>query len=502
MKNIVKYKKIVTSIFYLMVVVFYSQVFTGCVDQPEFHSKESKDQVITEYVSSNEQYSEFAKLLNNTNMSSLLNIRGPYTLLLPTNDAMRAYYANKNVSSLDGIDLETQKNLVLNHLILGEVLSGDIGLGSLRETNALDDKIATEFRNADIYFNKTSKLIKRDVEAANGYIHIIDKVIEPVTMNAYQKLYDLGEFTIFTKGLELTGLKDTLEVVSFPYGTTSARTRFTILAVSDSVYHANGIYSIDDLVNKYTDSPGTVRELKNGFYRYMEYHCMTGTYFLSDFPVNEGRSTLYPILSSDNNISLIISNDYKINLGSSANKYTAFLIPESNYPCKNAAIHSVNGLLEVSQPAAAAVTIETTDYFDFKQGDYYGKYYMKWYDGKNTFKSIKWEGDYLQYYYKDHYTGTLTNHDCLNMNGYWWIEITTPKIMKGKYKITGNIWANWVAYDVYVDGVLTASFLKSDDANSKSMAVVDWDKTESHTIKLVAVSYGTLFWDTVVFTPM
>jgi uncharacterized surface protein with fasciclin (FAS1) repeats len=505
MKKIIEYKKIVTSISFLLSIVIYSQLITGCVDSPQFNSKESKEQVITEYVSSNKQFSEFAKLLSNTGMDGLLNIRGPYTLLLPTNDAMFAYYAEKNVKSLDGFDAESQKTLVMNHLILGEILSGDIGLGAIGETNALDDKIATEFSGnsgTEIYFNKRSKLIKRDIEAANGYIQVIDKVIDPETLDAYHKLESLGKFTIFTKGLELTGLKDTLVRISFDFGQTKARTRFTIMAVSDSVYNANGISSIDDLVKKYTDSPGTVKELENGFYRYMEYHCMAGTYFLSDFPSNSGYSTLYPILSYDNNISLIISDDYKINRNGATNEYTKFIIPESNYPSKNAAIHCVNGLLEVTQPAPATLTFETTDYFDLKQGDYYGKYYMKWYDGQNTFKNIKWEGDYLQYYFKDHFTGTLTNHDCLNINGYWWIEITTPKIMKGKYKLTGNIWANYIAFDVYVDGVFTESFLKADDANSKALAVVNWDKTETHTIKLVAVSYGQLFWDTVVFSPI
>jgi hypothetical protein len=370
------------------------------------------------------------------------------------------------------------------------------------EKNALEDKVATEFRGADTYFNKNSKIIKRDIQASNGYIHVIDKVIDLETENAFQKLVTLGKFSLFTQGLELTGLKDTLQVIEFNYGSKIARTHFTILAVTDSIYNANGIYTINDLVGRYTDRPDQLTELENGFYRYMEYHCLSETYFLSDFPVNDGASKLYPILSYDNNVSLVINDDYKLNYNSKEKTYTAFDIPASNYPCKNAAIHSIKGLLEVEQPAPAVLTFEPTDYFDLKQGDYYGKYYMKWSDGQNTFKNIKWEGDYLQYYFKDHNTGTLLNHDCLNMNGFWWIEITTPKIMKGKYSITGNIWANWVDYDVYVDGVYSCTMKRADDANSKAIAVVNWESTETHTVKLVAVSFGILFWDTLVFTPM
>jgi uncharacterized surface protein with fasciclin (FAS1) repeats len=482
----------------LGLVMFYS-----CKDDTIIPEKTSEELVISDYVTAHsDQYSEFGKLLENTGLSNLLSIRGPFTLLLPTNDAFKTYCTEKNVTSVNDFDIEFQKKIVYNHLITTEIQSSDIGLGSLRQVNALDDKIATEFHGSDTYFNKTAKLLKRDIRAANGFIHIIDKVIDIVTMNSYQKIASLPEFSIFTKGLELTGIKDTLEIIEFPYGRKTARTHFTILGVSDSVYNSHGIYSIDDLVKKYTDKPNDVRMLENSFYRYMEYHCLTETYFFSDFPTNNRNSKLYPILSYDNNISLIITDDYKINYNDQTKLYTGFIIEDSNYPCKNGAIHSINGLLEVSQPPAAAFVFEPTSYFDLKQGDYYGKYYMKWFDGQNTFAKIKWEGDYLQYYYKNHNTGKLMNDDCLNMNGFWWIEITTPKIMKGKYKMTGNIWSNWVDYDVYIDGVFSATIKRSDPAETTTLAEVNWTKTEEHKVKLVAVSFGILFWDTLMFTPV
>lgn len=499
------------TLIHLMGVILFWFCIHGCMEDPEYHPEKSNNQVIADYVATHsDQFSEFAKLLENTGLKSLLSIRGPFTLLLPTDDAMKAYYAEKNVASLDALSDEFQQQLLKNHLIAAEIKSNSIGLGALIEENALGDRVASEFRDSETnfnkqsetYLNKHSKIIKRDIKASNGYIHVIDKVIDIETENAYQKLISLGKYSLFAKGLELTGLKDTLQIIDFPYGNKTARTHFTILAITDSLFNANGIFNINDLINRYTDQPDQITKINNGFYRYMEYHCLSETYFLSDFPVNDGLSKLYPILSYDNNVSLIINDDYKLNSNSKEKTYTAFDIPESNYPCKNAAIHTIKGLLEVIQPAPATLTFEPTDYFDLKQGDYYGKYYMKWSDGQNTFKNIKWEGDYLQYYYKDHGTGQLLNHDCLNMNGFWWIEITTPKIMKGKYSITGNIWSNWVDYDVYVDGVYSCTMKRADDANSKAIAVVNWESTETHKVKLVAVSFGILFWDTLVFTPM
>jgi hypothetical protein len=88
------------------------------------------------------------------------------------------------------------------------------------------------------------------------------------------------------------------------------------------------------------------------------------------------------------------------------------------------------------------------------------------------------------------------------MSGWWWVEVTTPKIMKGKYKISGNIWSGQIDYAVYVDGVNTALIKETDPANSTTWAEVDWDKTERHKIKVVATSPGLLFWDTIIFTPI
>ena len=53
------------------------------------------------------------------------------------------------------------------------------------------------------------------------------------------------------------------------------------MAVPDTLYQQNGINSIEDLINTYTDEPDSITQLQNDFYRYMEYHCLGGTYYLS-----------------------------------------------------------------------------------------------------------------------------------------------------------------------------------------------------------------------------
>ncbi len=230
----------------------------------------------------------------------------------------------------------------------------------------------------------------------------------------------------------------------------------------------------------------------------MEYHCLAETYYLSDLELG---NKIYPILSYDNNVLIRVDDDYKINPDADEN-YTAFNIEQSNNPGKNGTVHSINGLLPVVQPKPTTLTIETTDYFDLKQIDSFGKTYSRFFDGQNTFEYIKWEGDYLLYYFKDHDTGKLLNDDCLSMSGWWWCEVTTQKIMKGKYRLTSNLWGGQINYSVYVDGVNTALIKSSEPAESTSWGEFDWNETERHTIKVVATSPGLLFWDTLIFTPI
>jgi len=468
----------------------------SCTEDPVLWTVKSEQQVISDFVAANpDKYSEFNKLLESANLTALLSVRGPFTLFIPNNDAMLAYYKEIGISSQEAMTDKQKLDLAYNHLINNsEIHSGDIGLGALRDTNCVGDFVATEFVGSDIMLNKHSKIIDRDIVCANGYVHEIDHVIAPLVLNLYDQIKADPAFKLFTQGLEVTGLKDTLQVISIPWGRKTARVRFTLLAVPDTIYNRYGINTIDELIAFFTDAPDSVTVLENEFYRYMEYHCVAETYFLSSF-----ETRLYPILSYDNNISVTVDTDYKLNLLKKTGKYTGFIVESSNIPAKNGALHVVNDLLPVIQPDPVTFIFDTCNQFELKQMDCYGKYYGKFYD-QNTFANVKFQGDFLQYYYKNHDAPVEVNFDGWQMFGFGWIEITTPKIMKGNYKLSGYLWGK-PSYEVYVDGVKKA-LIAVTDPDTPPWGEVSWDKTETHKIKIVTVTWGTMFWDTVIFTPI
>jgi len=488
----------------IVILLFTGSIFTFCTNDAQIWEPKSVQQLVGDYITNNpDQFSEFNKLMEQSGMKSLLNVRGPFTVFAPNNDAMFEYYKAKNVKSLDDFSDEFKVALMRNHMYDIEVPTGDIGLGTIRVPNALGDYMSTEFEGSDIILDKYSKIIKRDIRTANGFIHMINKVLDPITKDVYSLVSSDPSFKIFSDGLTMTGLKDTLKVIDFPYGSKTARTRFSILAVADTIYNRYGIYNVQDLIKWCGASPDSITYLNNPFYRYMEYHCLNGIYFLSDLVTN-----LYPILSKDNNVFMTIDDDYKINLDSKTNTYTGFDVPASNTPAKNGVLHAIDDILPVIQPNPATVIFETTDFFDMKQGDYYGKYYFRFFQDENYFAKIHWRGSYMLYYFN--LVNSCTNHDCLSMNGWWEISITFPKVMKGKYTISvfqpnWNDITNCVAS---VDGVETPYVYEGQyggtggNAGLQVIADVDFKTTSEHTITLRNIVSGMLFWDYVQFTPV
>jgi uncharacterized surface protein with fasciclin (FAS1) repeats len=175
-----KSRNIFKKTFLLVLVVM---TFNFCAEEPEYWTEKSANLVITDFINSKpELYSEFAKLIEQTGISSQLKVRGPYTVFLPNNDAMFAYYSLKNVSSLEEFSETFKTELAYNHIITASIATSAFGLGALFETNALGDYIVTEFDGSDIIVAKYAKVVDRDIETANGFSHEVDIIVMGLMM--------------------------------------------------------------------------------------------------------------------------------------------------------------------------------------------------------------------------------------------------------------------------------------------------------------------------------
>ena len=101
---------------------------------------------------------------------------GPFTLFAPTDEAFAA--AGINLSTYDTDEENaTLVDILTYHVISGSIMSSNITDGMTAE--ALNSDTLTFTVNSDAVMVNDANVTTADVEASNGIIHIIDKVLMP-----------------------------------------------------------------------------------------------------------------------------------------------------------------------------------------------------------------------------------------------------------------------------------------------------------------------------------
>lgn len=114
-------------------------------------------------------------------LPTVLRGDGPFTVLAPTDEAFETFLDG---ASLGDIPTEVLTQVLLNHVIEGELYSTDLqGLGSgYTSTSAVgagDENISIFFDTSDgVTFNGVSSVVAADVKALNGVVHVVDAVID------------------------------------------------------------------------------------------------------------------------------------------------------------------------------------------------------------------------------------------------------------------------------------------------------------------------------------
>ncbi|WP_340114836.1 fasciclin domain-containing protein [Maribellus mangrovi] len=255
-----------------------------------------------------ENYSEFAKILEKTEVMGLLNSYGDYTCFLPDDIAMMRYYESKGASSVDDFTDEELKKIAYNHIIKDfEITSDQFAEGFLPNLTMsgryLDISIETGTNNIIYRVNTDSEVLKKDIELHNGVVHAIDNAISPTENTLEEAISQDEKYSLFYEALVATGLNEKLTPIKddsydwtdfededdIPYGAgwiiTVPRERkygFTALMESDATFAENEINNLDDLKAyakqvydaKYPEDASItdVTDRKNSLNRFVAYH--------------------------------------------------------------------------------------------------------------------------------------------------------------------------------------------------------------------------------------
>lgn len=139
---------------------------------------------IVEVAQSDTTFSILVQAVVKAGLADALSAPGPLTVFAPTNNAFRSLLSELGKSSLNDLDSATVANVLLYHVVNGKVLAASLTegqivtplLGGMGNTFTISLSGGAKITDAR---SRVANITTTDVEASNGVIHVIDKVILP-----------------------------------------------------------------------------------------------------------------------------------------------------------------------------------------------------------------------------------------------------------------------------------------------------------------------------------
>lgn len=156
-------------------------VLGACSDDSTTQS-ETQDPGIVEIAAQNEQFSTLVEALQSTGLDAALEEDSEFTVFAPTNEAFDALPEG----TLESLTEDQLEEILLYHVLGSEVFSGQLG-AEQSVASLTNEDIYITAGNEGVTVNGTASVTSADIEARNGVIHVIDRVILP---DAYGTIVD------------------------------------------------------------------------------------------------------------------------------------------------------------------------------------------------------------------------------------------------------------------------------------------------------------------------
>jgi transforming growth factor-beta-induced protein len=213
------------------------------IDKVLIPGAEEEAQSIADIAAANGDFSSLVAALDKAGLVETMDGEGAFTVFAPTNQAFQDLFTNLGVSGIEDLSVETLTQVLLYHVLGSKVMSTDINPGYVETlaTNSPDmDPVTLRLDTSDgVKLNKETTVTSADIEAFNGVIHVIDKVLLPP--NVVDIAIANDNFEHLVAAVVKADLAETL----------SGDGPFTIFAPTDAafeaLFEALGVDGIDDL---------------------------------------------------------------------------------------------------------------------------------------------------------------------------------------------------------------------------------------------------------------
>ena len=227
-------------------------------------------------------FSTLVTAVETANLVDTLSSAGPFTVFAPTNAAFALVGQNTLASLL--ADPTALGSVLTAHVVAGQVLAADLSNGQVITTvNGATLTVRISGSAVQILNNDGSiaaTVVQADVEASNGVIHVINRVLVPVTetttLAPVQNIVEIAvsmpaTFSTLVSAVETANLVDTL----------SSPGPFTVFAPTNAAFDLLGQRTMSSLVF----NPDQLADI-------LKYHIVAGRVLVSDLSNGQVMTTV------------------------------------------------------------------------------------------------------------------------------------------------------------------------------------------------------------------
>ena len=405
------------------------------------------------------------------------------------------------------------------HEVNQGIHTNNFPFGAFAEPTLSEDYLTVSFiieTDTSYYkINNQAAVIYPNVELSNGFVHIVETALNPITFTSYEWIKQHGGFSIFQEALEKTGVN---EIINKNLKLEENAQAVTLLLEPDEVYRELGINSFNDLAGLISPANTNYTNADNPLYNFVAYHVLTGNYFIDDFEDNVTNYTTYseiPLRIDGTGIDIAINKGKQVFDTIVAQGDTTFIdfigfdYDNSNVITQSGAIHLIDRVMTQQKPSRAIRTLEFYEepYLNGLRREP-GTYLI---EDNDPLYNISWSGVYLYFVDEGDVENGAWGSDYLQMNGDFVISYTIPKIVSGKYDVflgAERFSSQNALIEVFIDGKKLGSIIDLTTGGSAAnpfqrieLGTIDFKKYANHTVEIRSLIPGRFLCDYIRFEP-
>ena len=131
---------------------------------------------IVEIAAGNPDFSTLVKAVKAAELTETLSGKGPFTVFAPTNEAFAALPKGTLEKLLKPENRDELRKVLTYHVVSGDLMAKDLRSGKVATVEGRT--VAVQVQSKSVGVND-AKVVKADIDAKNGVVHVIDRVLLP-----------------------------------------------------------------------------------------------------------------------------------------------------------------------------------------------------------------------------------------------------------------------------------------------------------------------------------